>query len=335
MRQHILPVLSLKHFVDRNGRVWTYDKDTKKHWSAIPEESGAETHYYSFEREDGTMDTSIEDFFSEIENAAAPVYEKLATGELPKGTEREAFSGFLAAMYVRTPRMRRMAAETCKRQLEIQMAATASHPGAFNTLLKRFARDGIDVSDPDFIRNSLLDMSHSDLLLPKKYVLRVIANIPELAELFYKMKWSLMRAERHFFITCDNPIYRAVDPKTRHPIRGDYGLLNKTAEITFPISPKRVLLMHWEQEAPRECVLPLQWVENENRKRVRCAERQVFAHLEHKKLARQVAKFTQKTPLVRSAGFQDSKGFGDVKVPRKWASDEKRKAIGAQEKGSP
>ncbi|WP_456666436.1 DUF4238 domain-containing protein [Bradyrhizobium sp. USDA 3240] len=65
------------------------------------------------------------------------------------------------------------------------------------------------------------------------------------------MKWSLAEAQAGLtFITSDNPVAREVDPKTRHPALGDHGFLNKTAEITCPISPSRCLILTWTNKRP-------------------------------------------------------------------------------------
>jgi hypothetical protein len=80
--------------------------------SAIPEETAIETHFYSAQNTDGTMDTQIEEYLQSVESNAAPVYEALLRGEIPKDSQaRVDFSIFLALMYVRTPAMRRMYAE--------------------------------------------------------------------------------------------------------------------------------------------------------------------------------------------------------------------------------
>src|SRR5687767_14983993 len=110
--QHVVPVLSLQHFMDQRGQVWSYDKTNGRHWSAIPEETGFIAHFYSFEREDGTMDTTIETLIGRVEAAAADAYEKLAAGEMVEGKDREAFAYFAALMVSRTPTQRRIAAKT-------------------------------------------------------------------------------------------------------------------------------------------------------------------------------------------------------------------------------
>lgn len=318
MQQHIVPILSLKHFVDPKGMVWTFDKSSQKFWSCIPEETGTEAHYYSIEREDGSMDTTIETFLADVENAAAPIYERLAAGEMPTGSDRDVFAEFLALMYVRSPRSRQLAADITTWLLETHMAATATHPQAFATMLKRFAADGIDVSDPDKIKRSLLDLSHSNLVLPKSYVLRILEHAPRIANLFGNMKWCLARAEGHFFVTSDSPICQAVDPRTVHRIYGDHGLLNKSVEVTFPVTPKRVLMLNWSRASEVECILPRDWVKNENNKRVYDAERQVFAHIEYRKLKAMAKRHPKPRRRIEGSGFAGSTGFANVKVPRKW-----------------
>jgi hypothetical protein len=73
--QHFIPRLHLQHFAGPSpkGQVWTYDAVAAKTWSAIPEETAVQTHFYSAEKDDGSMDTRIEEFLSSVESLAAPV----------------------------------------------------------------------------------------------------------------------------------------------------------------------------------------------------------------------------------------------------------------------
>jgi Protein of unknown function (DUF4238) len=83
-RQHFNPALHLRHFVgaEPKGQVWTYDKQTGGMRSGTPENTAVESHFYSVERGDGSMDTTIEDYLAGVESNAAPVYEALL-GEEP------------------------------------------------------------------------------------------------------------------------------------------------------------------------------------------------------------------------------------------------------------
>src|SRR6058998_1186923 len=87
---HTIPRLHLAHFAGATppGQVWTYDSLTRRNWSQVPEETGTETHFYSLVNDDGTHDTRIEEMLSGFETRAAPVYEDLLQGNVPKlGTQ--------------------------------------------------------------------------------------------------------------------------------------------------------------------------------------------------------------------------------------------------------
>ena len=61
-RHHFIPRLHLQHFggPEPKGQVWTYDAQTRQVRSAVPEQTAVESHFYSVERDDGTMNTGIE-----------------------------------------------------------------------------------------------------------------------------------------------------------------------------------------------------------------------------------------------------------------------------------
>ena len=323
MDQHKgVPRLSLKHFAGPDGMVWTYSKETGRRWAARPERTGVEAHYYSVEQEDGSMDTRLETLMALLEGEAAPVYEGLAAGEMPKGSDRDTFGYFLGLLFVRSPSMLRMAAKVHKFGIENRFAFAAQHEASFEQLLRRMAASGIDVSDPEFIRRSLVDLSHSNLLLPKVRVLKSMARSYEFAHLFLRMKWSLANAGQHYFITGDTPIYWVVDPKTVHPSGMGNGLINKTVEVTFPISTKRLLILHWEWEGSAEAVMPREYVRKENGKRAHWADQEVYAHVGTDALQRLVNKHKGTRQDIEAAGMAE-KGFGEVKVPRRWASAKK------------
>lgn len=319
MYQHKIPKLSLKHFQDNNGRIWTYCKSTGKHWAKSPDATGGETHFYSIQREDGTMDTQLEELFSKVESDVAGIYEDLAQGKKPQGSNRDIFGCFLGLMFVRSPSMRRMNAEIAKLMIEESLKATAEFPKAFEKLLKDLEINGVDISDPESIRSSITDLSDYDLILPKSYTLKALENLETFSKIFLSMKWSILKAEQHYFITSDSPINNTIAPKTRHPFYGNGGLLNQTSEITFPITRKRALLMHWGDFSIDEISLSRDQVKHENFKRVSGAEKEVYAHLKHKNLLKLVTKYKKTKNKVFKVGRKSGKGFGDVIVPRKWS----------------
>lgn len=139
-KQHIIPQLHLNYFVGNHprGHIWTYESTAEEPRSSIPKETAVETHFYSIEMKDGTMNTGIDDYITDVESKADPIYRDIIQGNIPEeGQEKADFSTFLAIMFFRTTAMRRMSAELYARQIQIQSYATSVHDGAFETHIRR------------------------------------------------------------------------------------------------------------------------------------------------------------------------------------------------------
>jgi hypothetical protein len=100
------------------------------------------------------------------------------------------------------------------------------------------------------LRQDFLNPSDYVIEVSEQRTLPVLATANKLSPIFFEMKWSIVRSFGAVFITTDNPIVREVDPQTRHPVLGDHGFVNKTAEVIYPLSPACLLLMSWDQAAP-------------------------------------------------------------------------------------
>jgi hypothetical protein len=163
--QHIVPRLHLQHFAGGRpkGQVWTYDKNAGTKRSAIPDETGTFTHFYSIELKDGSHDVTMENLLADNENSAGPIYEKLIKGELPTSPqEREEFSVFISLLYLRTKARRQDSANLAGRYLQTLRYAYAIHDGAFNTLIRDVEKDrGEKIPDAvkDEVRKRLVDPS--------------------------------------------------------------------------------------------------------------------------------------------------------------------------------
>ncbi len=263
-RQHFIPQLHLKHFVGDNprGQVWTYDALKGTARSATPENTALQSYFYSIETEDGAIDSTVDDFITENEGHAAPVYEALLRSEFPATGSRahQEFAVFLAMMHLRTPAMRRMSAEIYGRGLQILSYASAQHPHSFSDIIREIEQEEgkpLDKKTKQRVRQTLIDPSGMVIGVPKESTFPVLAAVKDLASVFLNMKWSLLTAAHGFFITTDNPLVREVDPKSISPSYGDGGFYNKTAEIIFPLSPTKLLFMSWGLFRPhREAMLP-------------------------------------------------------------------------------
>jgi hypothetical protein len=321
--QHTVPRLHLCNFAGAEpaGQVWTYDCVSGKSWSQIPEETGTVTHFYSVQKEDGTHDTRIEDMLSAIESRASSVYKSLLSGEIPKKDTqaRVYFAEFVAMMYVRTSGMRRMNADIQSRGLQTLNFAYAQNDAAFNRLIQGVEKDRGGTITPaikEEVRAMLRDPSAYDVIIPKHMTLRALGAADKIAPIVYNMKWSLGQPLSGFFITGDNPVIRTVDPKTRHPVMGDGGFKNKTAELSFPLSTDLMLVTSWDEDALDFGLIEREHVDKLNELRAIHADRFLYSHVDDKSISNLAEKFGGSRPEIRFSGFGPS-NFSKTTVSRK------------------
>jgi hypothetical protein len=300
--QHHIPVLHLRNFVgpDPKGHVWTYDKQARSARSSIPEETGFETHFYSVERDDGTMDTTIEALLAEIESKAAPVYRDLADGKICHGQPKSDFANFLACMFARTLSMRRMFAEVLSRGVQIRNYAYGTSEKAFESFIKRSEKGQLplDQEGKEALRTALTDPSQFVIEISREATLRNLKIMDRLTPIFFSMGWSLVHPKHGYFITSDNPLARASDPKLHSPTFGDGGFLNKTVEVTFPLSPSTMLLMTWADNPLPLFEVAREAVEGWNMMRAAHAERFLYAHIHDKRVAQLAAQQKESRPSM-------------------------------------
>jgi hypothetical protein len=318
-RHHIIPRLHLQHFVDAGGRVWSYEKQSGKIWASLPEDTAVESHFYSGERPDGTMDTRIEEHLAKIESAAAPTYSALLRGEIPGETqERADFAHVLGLMYSRTRAMRRVSAETYARFIQIQLYAQARQPPAFAAAIERYEAEigrKLTAEEREAARRASLDPSQFEIEVPKDRTFPILAAADQLAPLLFRMNWWLMTAAEGVLITSDNPLVRTVRRGTVHPIYGDGGFLNPTAEITFPLSPTKLLLMAWSS-VNRRAILPLDLVRRANIARAAQSELFLYASFNDPHIQQLANQFRDSRPTVKTEGLGPTR-FARVKVARR------------------
>jgi Protein of unknown function (DUF4238) len=319
---HYSPVLHLRNFVGKTpaGHVWTFDKQGGKSRSSIPEETGFETHFYSVERDDGTKDTTIEAFLADVESKAAPVYRALLEGKHPEGQPKADFANFLAAMFARTPSLRRMYGEMQSRALQIHNYAYGVSDKAFESFVRRSGegRPALDEKGLEALRNALLDPSQFEIEVSRASTIRCLGVMDRLTPLFFKMGWTLVSPTDGYFITSDNALTKAVDPKSVSPLYGDGGFVNKTVEVTFPLSPNVMLLLTWVENPRLQLEAPREAVDGWNRARASNAERFIYAHTDDECIAHLAAEQAHARPGMTTQGF-GPKNFANTTVRRKWS----------------
>lgn len=326
--QHVIPRMHLQHFASKvpPRHVWSYRKSDGEVFHAIPEETGKQSHFYSIENDDGTYDTRIEDHLSEVEDAATPVYNKLlADGPANLSVQQKAdFAHFAALLHVRTVAARNDAARAIGQMSQIMTYAHAAHDGAFESMIRGLEADKGEKIPGDVkakVRQWMLNPAqHYTVEVPKERTFIALGAADKLTEIFLQMHWTVARPKHGFFITSDNPVTRQVDLKSVHPAYGDLGFINKTAQVTLPLSPGALLLMRWGEDLWHELSVDRARVESINRTRAFFADEYLYAHIDHKSIRRLATDHRDSRPKLETVGF-GPKQFGTVSVPRRWPKD--------------
>lgn len=78
-RHHFVPKMLQKHFLTDDGGLWAYDhrRTEQKVWYGKPDNLFLRGHLYSHLNEDGSKDAELENRFSRLESATAPIIDKI------------------------------------------------------------------------------------------------------------------------------------------------------------------------------------------------------------------------------------------------------------------
>ena len=140
-RQHYIPKMLLKHFVDDRGLLQFTKRDAPRNGvrGQRPDTLFFKKHLYTFTELDGTKDFSTERFFSKLESETNPIVCKIVDnardGKLPNLThgEREVWDWFFMTLWRRLP-------DVCERLMPSLLES--------EDLQKRY-RDCMELTDVD------------------------------------------------------------------------------------------------------------------------------------------------------------------------------------------
>ena len=231
-----------------------YNKTTGQTRSDIPENISVENHFYSIENEDGTWDTRLDDWITNVEGNAKSVYDRLLQGDIPPYSQAKYdFSVYLALAYVRTRTQRRVATETYGKMIQSILGTLAGSDRMFEASIKDFEEtrgQPMTQEGRQELRELLLNPAGKvTMSISKTVAFTAFGVIEELVPLFVNMHWTILTPENGFFVTSDNPLLRQTPAASHHPVYGDYGFKNKAVEVTFPLSPRRMLLVTYNKRS--------------------------------------------------------------------------------------
>lgn len=215
--------------------------------------------------------------------------------------------------------MRRMAGEMLGKNVQVMQYATAVHPRAFETSMRRYEEKIGRALSPEVkaeIKGVMLDPTKIRGAVSKDATLMALCPIDAVAPIFAKMSWTLAHARHGFFVTSDNPVLRDVDPKTRHPIYGDMGFINPSMLIALPLSPSLALVMSHAADAVDEAEFDQKQVDRIDEAMSADCEQYLYSHVEHKAVAALATRYGHVRSGMQHQGFGPPK-FSEVKVQRR------------------
>lgn len=275
-RQHFVPQFYLRKFSQDKKRVHVYDKTTRVS-KLLPTREVAQEHYFYDlsidsippEHRSPSLDLqTVEHTLSHLENDFSNVlteFLNLDVADIITAEQRQRMARFLSFQYVRTRDFRNFVIESDRKlmQTAVNYAVKKKFPGR------------------EHLTPRALDREKASALMQNRYMF----DIPK----------AIHRArilEGHIWIVGENPAgvfnYTSDSPIVTRNISGDAGLTVgfaiPGAEVIFPLSPERVLLLREHtafksDEAADGRVVPLSsnQVEEFNKLQVVHAERQVFS----------------------------------------------------------
>jgi len=277
-KQHTIPRCYLDRFTNKDGLLWVLDKNDKV-FRAKPKNILTERHFYTITLPFKKGSFVIEDTLANIESGYANIFAtKIEKGASLTKEERGIVAVFAGAMLSRT-KPHRESLRNMFIGLDKKLAEWKSffqqHPKAreFSSKLPRGDGESISQSDLKKIIENL-DEVHSTAL---------IETLPEISNIIFKMKWSLLvpENEKDEFITSDNPCVllrpEAIKKFGPNAFGSRPGLIYKDVELTLPLSSKRALLAGWKIEHETYFSAPHWLVEQMNYRSIMYTKDKVIA----------------------------------------------------------
>ncbi len=259
---HYVPRFYLRRFLDKDQRLWVFDKVTQKIFQTIPESIAAETHFY---RIPDLIDTEhdslfLEKEFSALESVVSDVTDRwfismrdLRPTERVEITdeERHDLSLYISLQFLRTLEQREI------------LAAFAIQEGLYKT--------GMSVDEKVNLHAALLWNS---------------SLVNDIATRVYESIWIFGRNTTNTpFLTSDNPVCFKT-PDHRMWLKAS-GVLSPGTYVVFPLSPEIIFYCkepgHWAKLKKFDaCISPVtfskEMVEHENSGQVFMASRFVISN---------------------------------------------------------
>lgn len=255
--QHWVPQFYLRYFATPESRgtkapkVWIFskhDEDGHEQLTHVRNVCGKRYLYTPVDL-DGQRKWDLDDRLGYVETLLAQVWPELAEGYVPLDDDalRKGLSLFVALMHLRNPAMR----EEVERMHEriVAIFETAPHRSDRTPEIEEVEINGqvhvLDTSDWHDYRT----WGRGD---HDRFFAHIVqSEAGRLAKMLLSKRWSVVCSEEDAFITTDKPV------SLHHLERGKFGFGTQGTLVTFPLGPKRMLLMDDMHHEPANQYYPL------------------------------------------------------------------------------
>lgn len=254
-RHHAVPRFYLERFAKDDGLIWLHNVETVTAVRVNPKDAIVEKYLYSPEVGETPKDDSFEKFLAErIEGPAAPCLERLANGEEISSDERQRIALFIAYQEYRSQHMRDIVrdfvTDIARDFIDVSLQNRDYMKSAFEKM-------GKPMSDDDLTKMTEAWNSGGVAVEATKIAWLKSSKIStDTAKMLYKMPWLIAEAPDGVeFLTSDTPVVKVLTDR-RVPDRFAGGWLSPSAESTFALDPRTILIIRPDGnegriEAPR------------------------------------------------------------------------------------
>ncbi|WP_373032920.1 DUF4238 domain-containing protein [Sulfurovum sp.] len=259
IKQHWVPRFYLKEFATletrdkKESQVWIFSKNEGAPTKVNIKDIAAKRYLYSPKDENNERCWKMEDKLASLESLISQIWPNFANGfiDLNNKAFRRGISLFLATLHLRHPKRLNEYDKLQKQLIDIYDTLPKDKNG--NPMIGSIeTKKGVfEFDSSDWERYS----NPTEYDKQKFFVDTIKESAIEIAEAFMKKRWSVIFSESEQFITTDSPliISNSIVGKTQN-----YGINTKGTEITFPVSPTRILILDDMFDQPHSQYYPLQ-----------------------------------------------------------------------------
>lgn len=238
---HYLP-RSYLAFFSEDDRIATVDRVTGEWRRTDPANTAKEKDFYTFKDSEGNASEDLENAFSSIEGDAKSIIANMNSGFrlMPRFEQRDTLSAFVALQAIRTPEHRK--AYEVKAEHISKMVFRMSTDGR-GRVIDSLKQSGQEVTEAniDALTHVSENLENFDFAISRNEILSSMLDLWEPATAMISgRRWQMFCFDKPALITSDHPVILIAPPAQPAFLGTGFGT---AAEILFPLTPKRLLVM--------------------------------------------------------------------------------------------